>query len=267
MSRSRHYHRSRSGSNSDSSASTSPERGVDDDNDSFMLQANDSQSSLAPSVSSDFPDRIGRREIEERCRVSPICRLPAELMIAIFAKLSSPGDLKNCMLVSREWARNSVGLLWHRPQTNKWGSLHNVVQSVRKVDSFFDYYNLIKRLNLSALANEVSDGTLQPLSGCKRVERLTLTNCSKLTDLSLAKMIEGNRSLLALDVTGLESITDRTMLTVANNCLRLQGLNITNCKKLTDESLEAVARICRHVKRVSYMPCMIYVHIVRTEAN
>lgn len=267
MSRSRRYHRSRSGSNSDSSASTSPERGVDDDNDSFMLQANDSQSSLAPSVSSDFTGRIGRREIEERCRVSPICRLPAELMIAIFSKLSSPGDLKNCMLVSREWARNSVGLLWHRPQTNKWGSLHSVVQSVRKVDSFFDYYNLIKRLNLSALANEVSDGTLQPLSGCKRVERLTLTNCSKLTDLSLAQMIEGNRSLLALDVTGLESITDRTMLTVANNCLRLQGLNITNCKKLTDESLEAVARICRHVKRVSYMLRMIYVDIVRSQAD
>lgn len=159
------------------------------------------------------------------------------------------------MLVSREWSRNSVGLLWHRPQTNKWGSLHNVVQSVRRVNSFFDYYNLIKRLNLSALANEVSDGTLQPLSVCKRVERLTLTNCSKLTDLSLAQMIEGNRSLLALDVTGLESITDRTMFAVAKNCVRLQGLNITNCKKITDESLEAVARTCRHVKRLKFNGC------------
>lgn len=154
------------------------------------------------------------------------------------------------MLVSREWARNSVGLLWHRPQTNKWGSIQNVVKSVRKVDSFFDYSSLIKRLNLSALGNEVSDGTLQPLSGCKRVERLTLTNCTKLTDLSLTQMLKDNRSLLALDITGLESITDKTMLAVANNCIRLQGLNITNCKKITDESLEAVARICRHVKRV-----------------
>jgi F-box and leucine-rich repeat protein GRR1 len=217
-----------------------------------MMQANDSVSSIAVSIPPDFDTEAARREIEERCRASPISRLPAELMIAIFAKLASPADLKSCMLVSREWSRNSVGLLWHRPRTDKWASLQNVVKSVRTVNSFFDYPSLIKRLNLSTLANEVSDGTLQPLSSCKRVERMTLTNCSKLSDLSLVDMIQGNRSLLALDVTGLENITDRTMLAVAKNCIRLQGLNITNCKKITDDSLAEVARLCRHVKRVSH---------------
>lgn len=253
MARSRRVEREPSSTRSDTSASTSPERGIDldDDNDSFMLQANDSQSSLAPSISPDDDEETLRRALEERCRVSPISRLPAELMIAIFAKLSSPADLKNCMLVSREWSRNSVGLLWHRPQTNKWSSVKNVITTVRKTDSFFDYASLIKRLNLSALGNEVSDGTLQPLSGCKRVERLTLTNCTKLTDLSLTAMLKDNRSLLALDVTGLEGITDRTMFALAENVVRLQGLNITNCKKISDESLEAVARSCRHLKRVS----------------
>ncbi|KAF2476975.1 RNI-like protein [Lindgomyces ingoldianus] len=255
MTRSRRVQRDLSTSRSDTSASTSPERGIDDDNDSFMLQPNDSQSSLALSVSPDFDEETLRRELEERCRVSPISRLPAELMIAIFAKLSSPGDLKHCMLVSREWSRNSVGLLWHRPQTNKWGSVKNVITTVRKADSFFDYGSLIKRLNLSALGNEVSDGTLQPLSGCKRVERLTLTNCTKLTDLSLTAMLKHNRSLLALDVTGLDSITDKTMLALAQNTVRLQGLNITNCKKITDESLEAVARACRHLKRLKLNGC------------
>ncbi|KAF2502591.1 RNI-like protein [Lophium mytilinum] len=255
MARSRRPQRSPSGSRSDTSASTSPERGVDDDNDSFMMQANDSVSSLAPSIPPEFDTEAARREIEERCRVSPISRLPAELMIAIFAKLGSPGDLKNCMLVSREWSRNSVGLLWHRPRTDKWSSLHNVVKSVRTVNSFFDYPSLIKRLNLSTLAGDVSDGTLQPLRACKRVERMTLTNCSKLSDLSLVDMIQGNRSLLALDVTGLENITDKTMEAVANNCIRLQGLNITNCKKITDKSLAEVARLCRHVKRLKFNGC------------
>lgn len=251
MTRSRRAQRDVSASRSDTSASTSPERGIDDDNDSIMLQANDSQSSLAPSVSPDSDEEALRRAIEERCRVSPISRLPAELMIAIFAKLSSPGDLKHCMLVSREWARNSVGLLWHRPQTGKWGAIKSVIATVRKSDSFFEYASLIKRLNLSGLANEVSDGTLAPLSGCKRVERLTLTNCTKLSDLSLTAMLQDNRSLLALDVTNLDAITDRTMFSLANNAVRLQGLNITNCKKVTDESLEAVAKSCRHLKRVS----------------
>jgi F-box and leucine-rich repeat protein GRR1 len=151
-SRSRRAERDISTSRSDTSASTSPERGVeDDDNDSLMFQTNDSQSSLAPSISPDTDEDALRRAIEERCRLSPISRLPAELMIAIFAKLSSPGDLKHCMLVSREWARNSVGLLWHRPQTGKWQAIKSVIATVRRGDSFFDYPTLIKRLNLSAL--------------------------------------------------------------------------------------------------------------------
>ncbi|KAF2264874.1 ubiquitin ligase complex F-box protein GRR1 [Lojkania enalia] len=256
MTRSRRVQRDLSASRSDTSASTSPERCPDDDNDSFMLQPNDSQSSLAPSVlpEEDNDDAL-RRALEERCRVSPISRLPAELMISIFAKLSSPNDLKNCMLVSTEWSRNAVGLLWHRPQTNKFSSVKNVIMTVRRTNSFFDYASLIKRLNLSALGTDASDGTLQPLSDCKRVERLTLTNCTKLTDLSLTAMLKDNRSLLALDVTGLESITDKTMLVLADNAVRLQGLNITNCKKITDDSLEAVARSCKHLKRLKLNGC------------
>jgi F-box and leucine-rich repeat protein GRR1 len=255
MTRSRRPERDPSVSRSDSSASTSPERGFDDDKDSIMLNSNDSLSSLAPSVSPDSDDDARRRAIEEQNRISPISRLPAELMIAVFAKLSSPADLKNCMLVSKDWSRNSVGLLWHRPSTNKWANVKSVIQTVRTAASFFDYSSLIKRLNLSALGNEVSDGTLAPLSVCKRVERLTLTNCTKLTDLSLEAMLEDNRSLLALDVTSVDSITDRTMYALAKNAVRLQGLNITNCKKITDKSLEEVAKNCRHLKRLKLNGC------------
>ncbi|EAT80797.2 hypothetical protein SNOG_11753 [Parastagonospora nodorum SN15] len=255
MSRSRRPDRDTSASRSDSSASTSPERGFDDDKDSIMLNSNDSLSSLAPSVSLDSDDDARRRAIEEQNRISPISRLPAELMIAVFAKLSSPADLKNCMLVSKDWSRNSVGLLWHRPSTNKWTNVKSVIHTIRTVASFFEYSSLIKRLNLSALGNEVSDGTLGPLSVCKRVERLTLTNCTKLTDLSLEAMLEGNRSLLALDVTSVEALTDRTMLALAKNAVRLQGLNITNCRKITDDSLEEVAKSCRHLKRLKLNGC------------
>lgn len=238
-----------SDANSTSSASTSPERGIEDDNYSFVSHDNDSQSSLAMSLPDELGDSLAQ-EMAERRRVSPISRLPAELMIAIFQKLGSSADLMSCMLVSREWARNSVGLLWHRPQTQKWEALHNVVQSVRSAHAYYDYAHLVKRLNLSSLGPAVSDGTLQPFAICKRIERLTLTNCTKLTDLSVARMVEGNRSLLALDVTGMEGLTDTTMFSVAGNCFRLQGLNITNCRRITDDGLVAVARSCRLIKRV-----------------
>jgi len=239
---------------SDSSSSTSPERGGDlDDADSFVLHPNDSVSSLAPSTIEE--DDSAARELAERNRVSPVSRLPAELMIQIFAKLSSPKDLKHCMLTCKGWARNAVGLLWHRPQTNNWNALQSVAVTVRSVHSYFDYANLVKRLNLSTLSNAVSDGTLYPFAGCKRIERLTLTNCNKLTDLSIPKLLDGNRALLALDVTGLDSITDITMNAVADNCLRLQGLNVTNCRKITDESIENIARNCRYLKRLKLNGC------------
>lgn len=256
MSRSRRLHRMSSGSNS-SSSSTSPERGVDDDYDSFMLQSNESQSSLGMDISPDTSlDDSARREYEERCRVSPVQRLPAELLISIFSRLTNSRDLQSCMLVSKDWARNSVGLLWHRPAMNRWDSIHSVVMSIRKANKFFAYQDLVKRLNMSTLATQVSDGTLAGMTECKRIERLTLTNCSKLTDLSLQPLIDHNRALLALDVTSLDQLTDITMLTVADNCLRLQGLNVTGCKKLTDTSIAAIAKNCRHLKRLKFNNCI-----------
>jgi F-box and leucine-rich repeat protein GRR1 len=232
-----------------SSASTSPERQPDEDTDSIMLLPNDSVSSLADS-NTDEQEAL-EREHEEMCRQSPISRLPAELMIQIFQKLPKTSDLLNCMLVSRSWARNSVGLLWHRPTTTLWQPLQKVVQTLRSTNSAFDYHRLVKRLNLAQLDVQVSDGVLLPFENCKRIERLTLTKCYKLSDLSICKVIEGNSSLLALDITHINNATDKVMDAIARNCYRLQGLNIGNCWNITSEGLENVARNCRHIKRVS----------------
>ena len=247
-----------------SSSSTSPERNPDDDADSFTLQPNDSQSSLGLSLSEEnlLPSEEEEEEDRRRRRQIPVYRLPAELMIAIFSRLSSTRDLLSCMLVSREWAANSVGLLWHRPSMNNWNSVHSVLKSVRLAKKMFAYQDLVRRLNLSTLGSQISDGVLLGMTSCKRIERLTLTSCTKLSDNSLVPLLQGNRSLVALDVTGMESFTDKGLMTVAENCVRLQGLNVTSCRRLTDESVMAVARNCRHLKRV----CTIFhIHVNFTD--
>lgn len=231
---------------SDSSIST-PDREDVDDTNFFMTQVNDSQSSLGMAVreSSSPMDR------EREHRLTPISKLPPELLIAIFTKLTSTGDLRNSMLVCYNWALNTVGILWHRPLCNNWNNLTNVVGALNFSNpSFFPYHDLVRRLNLSALSSKVNDGTVMPFAACKRVERLTLTNCSGLTDLGVSRMVEGNKHLQALDVTELEALTDRTIFTLADNCPRLQGLNITNCSLITDDSLIAVSETCRQLKRV-----------------
>ncbi|KAJ6144778.1 hypothetical protein N7470_008673 [Penicillium chermesinum] len=230
---------------SETSSSTSPERAADDDTDFFMAQANDSQSSIGVANFRDLHVQTNRSVL-----IPPIGRLPPEILIAIFSKLVSPVDMLNCMLVSRNWAANCVGILWHRPSCNNWDNLKSVASSVGKPDGLFAYGELIRRLNLSALTEDVSDGTVSPFSQCKRVERLTLTNCSRLTDKGVSDLVEGNRHLQALDVSDLRSLTDHTLYTVSKNCPRLQGLNITGCVKVTDESLLAVSRNCHQIKRL-----------------
>lgn len=233
---------------SDSSSSSSPERELDDDYESIMEHPNDSQSSLGVSLEEMELDSV---EFERQCRISPISRLPAELLISVFSKLNTPADLQTCMLVCKTWARNSVDLLWYRPSTIKWKHLLSVIKTACKRDGFFAYNDLVKRLNLGQLKKDVSDGVLLSLSSCKRIERLTLPGCDQLTDLSVGAIINGNRSLMAIDVSDLDLLTDRTMLIVAENCFRLQGLNVSNCRGLTDQSLFSVARSCRRIKRVS----------------
>lgn len=246
MPRSRQVARFPSEVPSASSSSTSPERAADDDTDFFMAQADDSQSSVGLSNYRDLDGQSG----QEGVWLPPIGRLPPELLIAIFTKLSAPSDMLNCMLVCRGWAANCVGILWHRPSCNNWDNLMSVAASVGNLNSLFSYSNLIKRLNLSALTTDVSDGTVVPFTQCNRIERLTLTNCSQLTDKGVSDLVEGNRHLQALDVSDLRSLTDHTLLAVARNCPRLQGLNITGCDKVTDESLVTVSENCRQIKRV-----------------
>ncbi|KIW85581.1 hypothetical protein Z517_00973 [Fonsecaea pedrosoi CBS 271.37] len=231
------------------SSDSSPCPGDDEDTDYFMAHANDSQSSIGAVTA--IRDCDSDVDLEQVHRLSPISKLPPEILIAILAKLTTTSDLRNCMMVSYHWAMYTVGILWHRPLCNKWANLLNVVAALGKGDkSYFPYHEMVKRLNLSAIADKINDGTVQPFMNCKGIERLTLTNCSNLTDFGVAGLVDGCRKLQALDVTDLDALTDRTLHVVAQNCAKLQGLNITNCSNITDESLVEIAENCRQLKRL-----------------
>ncbi|EAS32830.3 SCF E3 ubiquitin ligase complex F-box protein grrA [Coccidioides immitis RS] len=244
MFRSRGHLRQSLGAASESSSSTSPERVIDDDTD-FFNQPNDSQSSVGVGTLRDLRVDAGQDIV-----LPPISRLPPELLIAIFAKLNSPTDMLNCMMVCQRWATNCVAILWHRPSCNTWENLKRVAGAITTQGSYFPYYDMVKRLNLSSLSTRVNDGTIISFAQCKRIERLTLTNCSMLTDTGVSDLVNGNGHLQALDVSELKSLTDHTLFIVARNCPRLQGLNITGCVKITDDALVALAENCRQLKRL-----------------
>jgi len=225
---------------SQSSSSNSPARADESD---FYAGNNDSQSSIGVPTFQDMA-------VSEELKVAPANRLPAEVLIGIFSKLNNPQDLLNCMCVSKRWARNSVDLLWHRPACTTWPKHSSICTTLSLPNPYFAYRDFVRRLNLATLADSVSDGSVEPLAICTRVERLTLPNCTGLTDSGLLKLVDGSSHLLALDISGDAEITGQSMFAVADNCRRLQGLNISGCIKISNESMIAVAENCKYIKRV-----------------
>ena len=232
---------------SGSSSSSSPERILDDDRDIMMIN-DDSQTSIGDLTG--FRDMTVSPSQKQTQPLSPVYRLPPEILMSVFNKISSPADLRSCMLVSKQWASCSVELLWHRPYLAEFRKYELMVKTLMAEAGFFMYPQLIRRLNLNFIADKISDGSMVPLVRCTRLERLTLTNCSRLTDRYLVEILENNQRIQALDLSQLESITDKSMQTVADNCPRLQGLNIAGCKLITDASLIPLSENRRMLRRV-----------------
>ncbi|CAM1502680.1 Fc.00g074560.m01.CDS01 [Cosmosporella sp. VM-42] len=231
-----------------SSSSTNSPAPADNEESDFFLGANDSQSSLGVP---NFQDM----QVDDHCW-PPVNRLPNEILISIFSRLSSTSDLYHCMLVSKRWARNAVDLLWHRPACTNWKNHSSICQTLALDHPFFSYKDFIKRLNLAALADKVNDGSVLPLAVCTRVERLTLTNCRNLTDSGLTALVENSASLLALDISNDKMITEQSILAIAEHCKRLQGLNISGCDNISNDSMISLAEACKYIKRLKLNECV-----------
>jgi F-box and leucine-rich repeat protein GRR1 len=232
---------------SHSSTSNSPARQDYEESD-FYAANNDSQSSIGVPT---FQDMAVSEEMCEPEPVSPASRLPSEILLNIFSKLSCPVDLLSCLCVSKLWARNCVDQLWHRPNCTTWTHHSLICRTLSIPHPYFPYRDFVKRLNLAQLAQTVNDGSVLPLSVCNRVERLTLTKCNNLTDSGLIGLLTGSNHLLALDISEDDKITGDSMLALAENCRQLQGLNIMGCIDISNESMTVVAENCRSLKRVS----------------
>ncbi|KAK5656854.1 hypothetical protein OQA88_4402 [Cercophora sp. LCS_1] len=230
-----------------SSSSSSPVPADNEESD-FFLGANDSQSSLG------VPNLQDMQVNDDEC-VSPVNRLPNEILIAIFVRLSSQSDLLHVMLTCKRWARNAVDILWHRPACTSWTKHSSICQTLGVEAPYFSYRDFIKRLNLASLADKVNDGSVMPLAVCTRVERLTLTGCKGLTDSGLIALVQNNTHLLALDISADTQITENSIYAIAEHCKRLQGLNVSTCTKISNESMIKLAQSCRFIKRLKLNEC------------
>ncbi|KAG7289302.1 hypothetical protein NEMBOFW57_005669 [Staphylotrichum longicolle] len=242
----------------DSRSTSSASSPVPPDNEEsdFFHGANDSQSSLG------VPN-IQDMQVTDEC-LPPVQRLPNEIQMAIFGKLSSTSDLLHVILTCKRWSRNAVEILWHRPSCSTWKNHESICQTLSLESPYFSYRDFVRRLNLTTLADRLSDGSVMPLAGCKRIERLTLTGCTNLTDSGLIALVTNSSQLYSLDISldpsktdtiQHDHITEASIDAVTENCPRLQGLNISGCQRISSESLARLAQRCKSIKRLKLNDC------------
>ena len=181
---------------------------------------------------------------------SPASHLPPEILIHILKHLHSPRDLHSTLLVSRAWCECSVELLWHKPSIPDYTTVIKIMRVLARNDQTFTYAQFIRRLNFLSVGPDLTDLVFGRLAQCTRLERITLLNCSSLTDTALARVLPCFKSLVAIDLSGVSEITDRTMLALAANCRKLQGINLFGCKNVTSVGILALADNCHLLRRV-----------------
>lgn len=189
--------------------------------------------------------------------------VPSEILQDVFRKCESNSDLINCSLVCKRWSCLALELLWYKPTfhvhyngnlpaPSSWITFFTIIQATQQTT--FPYASFIRRINLSPLSILIEDLHVMTLRSCKRLERLTLAGCSKLTDVGLCTLIhEIGPKLVSLDLSDVYQVTDATITEAAKSCPQLQGFNLSMSRShhsITDTSITLLAAQCVHMKRV-----------------
>lgn len=190
--------------------------------------------------------------------------MPSEIVLHILKHLPSDGDLVQCAYVCKRWSYLALELLWYKPnfaRSSSWLQFFKVIQSTQQS---FPYTSFVRRINLSPLSNLIEDIQLMALSTCVRLERLTLAGCSRLTDVGLCALINGEDSgigagLVSIDLSDVPLITNFTILKVAFCCPNLQGFNLSMSREqqlITDVGIVKLAKSCKDLKRIKLNNCV-----------
>jgi F-box and leucine-rich repeat protein GRR1 len=188
-------------------------------------------------------------------------KLPSELLAQILQQvLELPGtNLLQCALTCKAWSHLALQLLWQRPIILKPQAWLRFSKTLALPTQYTPYAPLVRRINLSAIPEFISDDSLITLSDCKHLDRLTLAGCTHLTNHGLMDFLnmDVGRFLLSIDLSEITHVTDDVIFTIAENCKYIQGLNlsVTPVKEeefntVTDKSIIALAENCLDLKKV-----------------
>ncbi|GME79460.1 unnamed protein product [[Candida] boidinii] len=149
----------------------------------------------------------------------PIANLPPEVLYLIFSYLSSKSDLLSVILTCKHWGDLIIDLIWFRPGIQNKDIFNQLkkVMEIPRDSTVWNYRQYIKRLNLSLVPHLVTDKYLDLFNGAINLERITLVNCSRITNKHISNLLKGCHRLQSIDLTGVRDIEDDIYLELAEN--------------------------------------------------
>lgn len=93
-----------------------------------------------------------------------------------------------------------------------------------------------------------------PLSVLSHLEVLSLSKCSKITNMSLCHSFKF-KSLKGLDLTGLDKITEEGVSQMTRECPYIEKLKLDGCKSLTNDAIDLITRNLKLLKILYLNQC------------
>ena len=93
------------------------------------------------------------------------------------------------------------------------------------------------------------------VSYCSLLRELSISDCEKITDLSLLELARLGPKLRYLSAAKCYRLTDLGVTAIVKHCYKLRYLNIRGCEAVSDVSLQALATNCSKLRSLDIGKC------------
>ena len=188
-----------------------------------------------------------------------LMNLPNELFIQIYLYLtSSPSSLFNLAMTSHRCAMTALPILYSRPPLQCISQVDQWINTITTRQGYFNYANWVRRINfgLEGLKSSITDAECTAVGWCPKLEKISLSGCTFVTDEGVKKIAEGCLNLVGVDLSDNTLITNASLRHLSNSLgSRLITLNLSGCRQIKDDGIKEIAESCTYLRRLRLAFC------------
>ncbi len=134
---------------------------------------------------------------------------------------------------------------------------HLSVSDIALVLMTLHLFPCLKYINFDGCVSVTDSGLSTLLEQCPSLKKLTLCDCTNITDLSLEKLSQSSSCnfIASLNINGCWYVTDAGVINVIETCPHLTFLDVSFCSNITDKALLKIAECCTELAHLALQEC------------